>query len=222
MDQKVFRFIWLAILSLIVATLACNSLTAIGEDYEQVRSTAESIATQAQRMITQVEGIATEIGESDTLSTARAIATREGPSLIATGEALATQAAEGGFLETAGAFITQESGDLMATIQAIEPDAFLPGNHPADIPLLAEETRSQFFANESVVSYVTTVGLQTAIDIYSTAMPFNGWEAISEGTVKTEDAAVLRYAKPDRLATVTLTTNPLNRQTVVLITITPR
>lgn len=222
MDKKVFQFVSVSVIFLIATAMACNSLTAIGEDYEEVRSTAESIATQAQKMITQAQGIATEIGESETLATAQAIATQEGSALIATGQALATQAAEGGFLGTAQAIITQESGGLVATIQAISPDAFIPGGQPEDIPLLAEETRSQFFANASIVSYITSVDLQTAIDIYKTAMPFNGWEAVSEGTVETDSAAILQYTKTDRVATVSLTASPLASQTIVLITIAPR
>jgi hypothetical protein len=40
--------------------------------------------------------------------------------------------------------------------------------------------------------------------------------------METENAAILRYAKFERIATITLTASPLTRQTVILITITPR
>jgi hypothetical protein len=221
MNKIAFQLILISLVILIVA-LACNSLTSLGEDYEQVRGTAESIATQAQAMITQAEGIVTEIADSNALATARAIATREGPPLVATGEALATQAAEQGFLETVESFITQEPGDLLGTAQALATDVFSTDGQPEDIPLLAEETRSQYFANSSIVSYAASIDFPTAVDFYKTSMPFNGWEQLSEGNVETESAAILRYTKPDRIATVTLTASPLTRQTVILITITPR
>jgi hypothetical protein len=221
MQKKVFRILWFPTTFLVLA-LACNSLTGLGEDYEAVRGTAESIATQAQAMITQAQGIATEISESDALATARAFATQEGPPLIATGEALATQAAEEGFLETVEAYLTQEPGDLLATVQSLATESLPAGQPPDDIPVLARETRSQFFANAYIVSYAATVDLPTAVDFYKTSMPFNGWEPLAEGSMETENAAILRYAKFERIATITLTASPLTRQTVILITITPR
>jgi hypothetical protein len=221
MNHKAFRLVGISLIFLVML-LACNSLTGLGEDYQEVRSTAESIATQAQAMITQAQGIATEIVESDALATARAFATQEGPPLVATGEALATQAAGAGYLETVESFVTNEPGGLLETAQALATNALGMGGQPEDVPLLAEETRSQFFANASIISYATSVDLPTSINFYKTSMPFNGWEPISEGNLETESAAILRYAKDDRIATVTLTASPLTRQTVVLITITPR
>jgi len=47
-----------------------------------------------------------------------------------------------------------------------------------------------------------------------------GWTDVSDENSIREEAAVLKFFKPDRVASITLTANPLNQQTIVLITIT--
>jgi hypothetical protein len=51
-------------------------------------------------------------------------------------------------------------------------------------------------------------------------MPELGWTDVTDEKSILTEAAVLKFFKPERVATVTLTSNPLNQQTVVLITIT--
>jgi hypothetical protein len=53
-------------------------------------------------------------------------------------------------------------------------------------------------------------------------MPANGWKEASSGWVETAQATVLRYEKPDKLSTVTITRNPIDGRSVVLITIQAR
>jgi hypothetical protein len=53
-------------------------------------------------------------------------------------------------------------------------------------------------------------------------MAVNDWIKADEGWVETESAAVLNFTKPDRFATVTISINPLDNMTVVMITIQPK
>ena len=101
------------------AGLACESFSAISRDYNKVRGTAESIATQADKVITQAKALATEFGDDEMVATAKAIATQQGPGLLATGGALATQAADEGYLSTVEALVTQGPRELLPTFQAV-------------------------------------------------------------------------------------------------------
>ena len=102
MRKDHIKLIWV-LTALIGFSLACQSLSAIRDDYDQARGTVGSIATQAQQIITQAQGIATQFDESEAMATARALATEHGPAVISTGQALATQVADEGYLKTAEA-----------------------------------------------------------------------------------------------------------------------
>jgi hypothetical protein len=62
--------------------------------------------------------------------------------------------------------------------------------------------------------------LLPVVDFYQDIMPDLGWTDVTDQNSILAEAAVLKFFKPERVATVTLTSNPLNQQTVVLITIT--
>jgi hypothetical protein len=209
-----------AIVLLVAAGLACESFSAISRDYTEIRGTAESIATQADKIITQAKGIATEIGDDKVLATAKAIATEQGPSLLATGETLATQAAEDGYLETVEALVTQGPRDLVPTFQAVATQYLFPAPPPDDIPIISGGDISNLFTNQATVSYYVSRDLPSVISFYRNTMPEYGWTDVSDANSIRDEAAVLKFFKPDRVATITLTENPLNLQTIVLITIT--
>jgi hypothetical protein len=57
------------------------------------------------------------------------------------------------------------------------------------------------------------------VDYYQAAMPDQGWLDVTDGSLIGEQAAVLKFFKPERVATINLTANQLNEQTVILITI---
>jgi len=209
-----------AIVLLVAAGLACESFSAISRDYTEIRGTAESIATQADKIITQAKGIATEIGDDKVLATAKAIATEQGPSLLATGETLATQAAEDGYLETVEALVTQGPRDLVPTFQAVATQYLFPAPPPDDIPIISGGDISNLFTNQATVSYYVSRDLPSVISFYRNTMPEYGWTDVSDANSIRDEAAVLKFFKPDRVATITLTENPLNMQTIVLITIT--
>lgn len=218
MFKNRFKFVWILIV-LVGLSLACESLTAIGDDYNQARGTAGAIATQAQGIITQAKGIATQIGDSQAFETAQAIATQQGPAYIATGQALATRAADEGYLQTAEALINQGSSELLPTFQAIVTQYLFRGPPPDDIPIISDGEITNLLTNQSAISYYVTVDLPQVVDFYQTTMPDQDWVDVTDSSSITEDAAVLKFFKPERVATITLTANPISQQTVVLIAI---
>jgi hypothetical protein len=218
MKKHYYKLIWVMIL-LVGLGLACDTFPAIRDDYSSVRGTAEAIATQAEKIITQAEGFATQIGDSPAVGTAKALATEYGPSFIATGQALATQAAKEGYLQTAEALVTQGSNELLPTLQAFATQSLYPGPPPEDIPILSEELVTNLFTNSKIVTYTASSDLVSVIDFYKTAMPAQDWIDVSDSNAVTEIAAVLKFFKPDRVATITLSSTPIPKQTIIMITI---
>ena len=216
MLKNQFKIVWLLIV-LVGLSLACESLSAIGDDYNQARGTAGAIATQAQGIITQAEGIATQIVDSKAFETVQAIATQQGPAYITTGQALATKAADEGYLQTAKALITQGSSELLPTFQAVATQYLFRGPPPDDIPIISDGELTNLLTNQSTISYYVTVDLPQVVDFYQTTMPEHDWVDVTDSNLIKTDAAVLKFFKPEQVATITLTANPISQQTVVLI-----
>lgn len=212
--------ILLVIALLVAAGLACESFSAISRDYNEVRGTAESIATQADKIITQAKGIATDIVDDEMISTAKAIATQQGPGLLSTGQALATQASNEGYLQTVEALVTMGPRELVPTFQAVATQYLFPAPPPDDIPIISDGDVSNLFTNQATISYYVRRELPSVITYYRNTMPQFGWTDVSDENSISDEAAVLKFFKPERVASVTLTANPLNQQTIVLITIT--
>ena len=122
MNRKVFQIAWAALL-VVSASLACNFINGIQQDVSEVRNTAVSVMTQAERLITQAEGMATAFDEGDAVQTAKAVITEQGPVALATLQALGTQAAESGVLQTAQAVLTEQGPDAQATLKAVGTEA---------------------------------------------------------------------------------------------------
>lgn len=221
MLRKPLRII-LALTILIGFSLACESLSAISRDYNEARSTAGAIATQADMIITQAKGIATQLSDSEAAGTARAIASEQGPAIIATAQALATGAFEQGYLQTAEALATLGPKDLLPTIQAVATQYLYPAPPPDDIPIITPDEVSNLFSNQNTVSYAVALDLPVVESFYRETMPELGWFDISEEYSSPEEVVILKFFKPDRVATVSLTSNPLTTQTLVLITTTSK
>lgn len=203
MQNKKFQLIW--IVSVLVATtLACSFLSGITQNVSGVKDTAQAVVTQAQGFVTQAQGLATEAEESGILKTAQAFATQEGGKLAGTVVAMATEAEQSGFLETAQVFATE---------------GFSMGETPTDIPVMDPEQARDFFGSKDVVSYTTENEFQSVLDFYKTQMPENGWNEIPDESSESENVAVLKFEKSDRTATVTLTVNPSDQSTFVMILI---
>ncbi|HEX9616632.1 MAG TPA: hypothetical protein VGA03_04400 [Anaerolineales bacterium] len=214
MPNKFFRFAWLGML-LVAVTVACNLFTGISEDVRGARDTAEAIATQARGLGDQAQGLATALGGG--LETIQAFATEEAPGVLETGRALLTEAAEPGLLETAQAKITEDGSGMLATLEAIATQGFSTSEGPEDIPVVAEAYVSDFFASEVIVSYLSSLDYPSVLAFYKQEMPDNGWTEVAEESLETENAAVLKYEKDNRTATITLSGNAQDQQTAVQI-----
>ncbi len=209
------------ILLLLSASLACN----LGSQFDQARESIQSVATEVQQgrdflatsraiatavggsgLIQTAQALATEVGDSGLLETARAYATEQGPALIATAQAIATEQGPG----------------LRETTQALATQAALTlGGAPEDIPLVEAE-RQNIIASSQLVSYYTPLDLQQVVDFYRVQMPAKGWNPLEQGNGLYENMVTLNYEKVGRFASVTLTVNPLDNQTIVVITIQNR
>lgn len=216
-----FSPLWL-LLVLALLSLACNlvnNLPRLGE----VQSTAKAVATEVQQgrdLLGTARVFATEIGGAGFLQTAQVFATQAGESgLLETAQAFATESGPG-LIETARAFATEAGPGLVDTAQAaLTQAASLSGQVPEDIPLVSGD-KTNFIANETLISYQTTLPLNDVVGFYLNQMPVNGWEAREQGRIVTDAVAVLPFSKLDRDALVTI--SQTDGMSLVLINITPR
>jgi len=233
MQRKQF-FRWMLSLSLLVAaSLACNFVTGIGNQVNEVRETAESVATNVETgkdIVTTGQAVATQVLGSELGQTVQAFATSQGPSILETVQNFSTSEGPGmletvqafatdqgpGIVETAQAFTTDQAPGLLQTVQA----AVTSGEPPEDIPVVGGQ-KDNLFTTASIVSYSTSLTVKEVQAFYEEEMPANGWAENKDNRVSTEDTAVLQYEKSGRKATVTINLNPIAHQTIVLITILP-
>lgn len=122
MNRKIFQIAWAAVL-VVSASLACNFINGIRQDFGAARNTAVSVLTQADELITQAEGLATAFDESGALQTAKAVITEQGPVALSTLQALGTQAAESGAMQTAQTVLTEQRPEAQATLDALGTQA---------------------------------------------------------------------------------------------------
>jgi hypothetical protein len=140
--------------------------------------------------------------------------------LETTMEAISTEVQESGLQETVQAMVTtapEDLGDLQATAEAVQ-EGFGGGETPADIPVV-EGVTDNFYGSKDVVSYFTAIDFSEVLDYYQQQMPLNGWEEKQSESIIAGDTAVLHYEKPDRTAIVTLSVNPVDGKTIVMVTI---
>ncbi len=191
--MKAFRYVWLLVLLMAVLACTCN-MSSIAERARQVESaaqTAQALATAGQEIISTVEG----------------------SGIVLTADAM-------GLMETMQAAITdipEDGSNLIATAQVIIT-AGAYGEAPPNIPVVGGEI-SDFFGSDSLVSYTTPMSLDDVVDFYRNAMPNYGWGTGDDTTVLTSTYAVLSFKNADQRCTVTLSLNPLNGDTIVLISI---
>jgi hypothetical protein len=212
MPSKLFRFAWLAVLVL-GAGMACNLFTNL-QGANNARQTAGAL-------VTQVEGLGE--GLEDEFGTVQAIATEEGSQGLATLQAVGTEIAESGFLETAQAELPADGEELLATLNAVATQGinldFGP-NLPADIPLVDETTITNRASSEGYISYQTSLDYPTTVAFYKQEMPANGWTALPESFVETEDTTILYFEKENRNATVSMIADSVTNLTTVQVVLT--
>jgi hypothetical protein len=240
MRTKAFQLAW--VLSLLgAALLACTFVTNVRDQVGEARGTAQSVATrvdQAQDLIATGQSVATQVAESGLVQTAQAVSTQVAETgLDETAQAVATQFENSGVGETAQAMLTQQLPGLAETAQAIATDqgpgliqtaqalatrvASSFGQGPADIPVVEGENQN-YNASDSFVTYSTPLGLADVLNFYKTEMPNQGWTKVEEGSVETDQSAILNYDKLDRTATVVLTAGTAGGGTIVAVTVQPK
>lgn len=213
------------IFSVAAINLSCSLFSNLSRNINRTKSTLESAATgihESQSLLDTAKAYATEFSQSD---------------IMATGQALATQAKDSGFLETAQAyltsegsgaletmqaFVTEQGPELLQTSQAYMTEMSNQNDKPVeDIPIVQGEKTNLFFSNDNI-SYYTKMDFASVLAFYKNEMPNNGWRKVEQGWVETPSSAVLYYEKPDRSVSITLSINPLDNHTVVMIFIKPK
>jgi len=111
-------------------------------------------------------------------------------------------------------------GDLEATVQAFQ-EGFGSDEIPPDIPVV-DDISEMLFGSKDIVSYTTPMSMDSVISFYQNEMTEFDWEPKEDGTVVTDEAAVLQFEKPGRDAIVTLSVNPQDGYTYVMVTIQPK
>ncbi len=193
--MKIYRLGWffLALLTVLVV-MACSVVSDIAEKADQVESaaqTAQAFATAGQEMLSTVEG-------SGIMQTAEAM----------------------GLMETMQAAITtipEQGSDIKATADVILTQGAY-GEAPANIPLVTGEVNN-FFGSNSLVSYTTPMDLDQVVNFYRNEMPNYGWSTGDDTTVLTSTYALLSFKNASQRTTITISLNPLNGETIVLISI---
>jgi hypothetical protein len=142
--------------------------------------------------------------------------------LVTQAKSLATEVEESGVVKTSMAYATEEGSQLLATLEAVATTGIEFGDAPPDIPIIALEDIVNFVGTNQLVSYTARLNLAQVVDFYQREMPANGWEPSAEGNSQTKTSVVLRFVKPNKSATITITVNPLDNNSAVVIFIQPQ
>jgi hypothetical protein len=217
--QKTFRLI-LGLTVFLAVSLACSLFSRVTENVEEAEQTAQAGIQGGQGLLETGQALATDMQGSGLAETAVAMATQIDESgLAATVQAAATEFDDSGVLQTAQAAITEQGPSVQETAQAVATElSSSMGEAPEDVPIMEGE-KTNLFTSSLAISYFIDVPFRDALDYYETMMPENGWTRVDQGSVTTQDAAVIYFEKDGRQAIVTLSINPVNEQTVVLITL---
>lgn len=194
---------WLSFfVSILIISSACNLLSNGLNPVNDVVSEVEDLADQipVDDIKEEIENLVTDLPDDI--------------------EALATDLPVD--IETLVTDLPDEIGDLgdlgdLGDIGDLITEGLGSGEIPPDIPVV-EDSKENLFGSENVVSYLTPFDFDFVLDFYQAEMPNNGWSA-KEGSVITDDAALLYFEKSGRDATVTLSYTPIDDKTAVLILI---
>lgn len=214
MYYRTYRFAWIISL-LVIAGLACNLFSKIGQTAQDVQSLTTDIG-KGKQLISTVQPFITQIEGLNLLETLQSFTGKDVPGALETMQAVATVQGSG-MVETLQAFASEQAPAMKETGQALATQ-LSPGEVPADIPVV-EGDKTDFYSSQEVVSYETGLDFQSVLDFYKQEMPIKGWTPSEQDSTEMENLAILLYEKPDRKATLNVTVNPLNQNTIVLITI---
>ena len=107
---------------------------------------------------------------------------------------------------------------LQETLAAV-PENLQGGELPEDIPIPPDAVEN-LNVTANLISFASQIPFEELRDFYKTEMPNQGWVESNTANLETTIAAVLNYDKDARSAVVTISANPLDGQTMVLITLT--
>lgn len=202
--------------ALIALTLSCNFFSGLQQELSLMKATAENLAGKteylgtAKALVTQVQGgnvletaqaLATNASAHPLVPTIEAALTEQGPALQATLQSFATS--EGPVLEsTAQALLTQIPNALNTT--------------PQDIPPFEGEQENLVETNDTI-SFITPISIKDVLNFYKNKMPDYGWSFSPKESTESNIANVLTYTKDNRVATITISINPNDQKTIVLI-----
>jgi hypothetical protein len=206
-----------------VATLARG----IATEHPGLLETAGSIVSeQGPRLASTAQSFATQ--HPGLLETAGSIAAEEGPRLANTAESFATQ--NPGLLETAAALVEEQGGALLGTAQALATErpelletakALLPGRETEtglpDIPMPSSYSLEILYNTREALSYSVEAGLTDIVLFYKSEMPAYGWELDLGSSFEGQNMSSLRYSRPDRFASVTISSSSALERTLVVI-----
>lgn len=225
-----YRISWFIVL-VISISISCNLTSALKEDVTIAQKTADVA-------ITKLKEVATQVKESGFVETAKAVATEAGGGAKLTLEALATEVGESELMKTAQVYLTQEGGnveatleaaatelseyDLLETAQSVITEGVFIGEAPSDIPIVAMDSINQFYGSEYIISYMTTLDRASVLDFYLREMPANGWNPLQDEAFLNQNIVRLYFEKINRKVDVSLTQNPINNNTVVVIVISSK
>jgi len=193
MRPKPFSIVIAAAL-LVLASLACNTIT--GGGLNNAQATANAILTAG--VPSGFEATADAVK-----ATADALLNNSG-SDTATPKPTEAGGASSDATETPAGEATDITG--------------LGGEAPDDVPII-DGNNSDLVASPEFVSYQTDADYKTAVTFYKDGMSNNGWTLDANASFETDAAAILDFTKDNRKATVTITPDATTKTTIILITI---
>lgn len=175
--------ILLYLCSIVFLSIACSLFSGISEKITETKGTAVSVATdveEGQLLAETAKAFVTEIGDSELVATAIAMATDvKDYGYMETAQAYITSEAPGAF-ETVQAFATEQGPSLLQTSQAYVTQMSQSSSEtPSDIPIVSAE-KTMYFTSEELVSYFTTLDFQSVLSFYKKEMPNNGWTKVDQ------------------------------------------
>ncbi len=185
---------FLAATLLVLASLACNTIT--GGGLNNAQATANAVLTAG------VSG--------DFAATADAAKATADALVNSAGEQTATpKPTEGGITPP----------DATETPAGVATDSSGIGDEPpSDVPII-DAKNSNLVASAQFVSYQTDADYKTAVSFYKDGMSKNGWTLDANASFESDTASIMDFTKDNRTATVTITPDTTTKTTIILITI---
>jgi hypothetical protein len=211
--------------SVFLTMMACSTVSNLQTRYEESKETIQRIATTASGAATRHPGF---------LETAGSFASDHGPQLAQTAEAYATQ--NPGVLETAQALVVEQGSSIISTAQALATErpelletakALIPGTADEDyllpeIPVPSYYPMEILYTSREALSYSVEANLKEISQFYIVEMPAHGWELDLQGSFEGQNMSSFKYDRPERHASVTISSSSAMDRTLVVIYIENR